>query len=419
MKKTSPLRFLFLARQQFPPRHVDVSILFGKEMSQRGHHIDFLLQSEKPCKKSHIAKWNGNRVYVGPTDTGTSIVGRTKRHVLNFLNDMKVFKLAAGTSYDFIQVKDKFLAGVAALIAAKFNKTRYYFWLSYPFPEANLHAVQTRIAPHPVLSYARGRLYGFLLYKIIIPQADHVFVQSEQMKKEIVAKGFPEWKLTPVPMGVSLESVPSASCRGIQYEDRSGEKSVVYLGTFIRARRMDFLIRAFAEVVRKEPDSVLCMIGEGSDSSDTAVLKELASDLGIGDKVRFTGFLPIRDAWEYVGKASVCVSPIFPTPILDVGSPTKLVEYMAMGKAVVANDHPEQSLIIRESGAGLCVPYETGAFADAIVKILRDPESARLMGRRGREYVERKRSYKKIADAVEQKYNLLMRPARQNSVGNR
>ncbi len=42
--------------------------------------------------------------------------------------------------------------------------------------------------------------------------------------------------------------------------------------------------------------------------------------------------------------------------ILRAASPTKLVEYMAMGKAVVANDHPEQKRVIEESGAGYCVP---------------------------------------------------------------
>jgi glycosyltransferase involved in cell wall biosynthesis len=107
--------------------------------------------------------------------------------------------------------------------------------------------------------------------------------------------------------------------------------------------------------------------------------------------------------------ADVCVSPFLPTPVLNSTSPTKLVEYMAMGRAVVANDHPEQREVLASSGAGLCVPYEEDAFARAIVKILRDPEGAARMGRRGREYVERCRTYSRIADAVERDYRSLCR----------
>jgi glycosyltransferase involved in cell wall biosynthesis len=102
-----------------------------------------------------------------------------------------------------------------------------------------------------------------------------------------------------------------------------------------------------------------------------------------------------------VAEADVCVSPFFPTPILNSTSPTKLVEYMAMGKAVVANDHPEQRLVIAESGAGLCVAWDETAFAQALLRLLRDPALARNMGERGRAWVLQHRTYDAIADLVE------------------
>ncbi|MGH8138277.1 MAG: glycosyltransferase, partial [Steroidobacteraceae bacterium] len=81
--------------------------------------------------------------------------------------------------------------------------------------------------------------------------------------------------------------------------------------------------------------------------------------------------------------------------------PTKLIEYMAMGKAVVANTHPEQKVLIEASGCGYCVPYDEDAFADAIVKLLSNPELAGSMGARGRRYVVEHRGYGIIADLVE------------------
>ncbi len=75
-----------------------------------------------------------------------------------------------------------------------------------------------------------------------------------------------------------------------------------------------------------------------------------------------------------------------------------------MNRPVVANDHPEQKLVIDDSGVGLCVPYDEQAFSDAIVTLLEQPEMAEEMGRKGRAYVERTRSYERIADLVEYSY---------------
>ena len=80
--------------------------------------------------------------------------------------------------------------------------------------------------------------------------------------------------------------------------------------------------------------------------------------LGIADRVVFTGALPRDEAFAYVRAADVCLSPIYPSPMLDVASPTKLVEYMALAKPVIANEHPEQTQVLDASGGGLHVPWD-------------------------------------------------------------
>jgi glycosyltransferase involved in cell wall biosynthesis len=63
--------------------------------------------------------------------------------------------------------------------------------------------------------------------------------------------------------------------------------------------------------------------------------------------------------------------------------------------------------VIEESGAGLCVPYEEGAFAEAIVRLLRDPLLAAKMGALGRAYVCEQRDYRSIAETLEATYRRL------------
>jgi glycosyltransferase involved in cell wall biosynthesis len=77
---------------------------------------------------------------------------------------------------------------------------------------------------------------------------------------------------------------------------------------------------------------------------------------------------------------------------------------MALGRPVVANDHPEQRLVLEQSRAGLCVPYDERAFAAAILQLLDHPEEARAMGKRGRAYAVANRDYRHIADAVALEY---------------
>lgn len=401
-----PLKFLFLSSDKYPPFRVDVTILFGRELVSRGHHIDMILQSEGPCDRAMQTVWSGCRVWVGPTDLGTSRLARLRKHVFSVLHDFKLFRLLRRTRYDFVQVKDKFLSAVLALLAARLFRTRFVYWLSYPFPEASLHHVRQGTARYRTFYLVRGHTLDFLLYRVILPAADMIFVQSEQMKKDVVARGIDGAKLAPVPMGISLADFPPSR------SDKRAEPGhrIVYIGTLAKIRRMDFLVRVLQLVRREIPDAQLWLVGDGDDTRDRAIIEQEAERLALRDAITITGFVPRAEAFRHVASADVCVSPFYPMPILNSTSPTKLIEYMALGKAVVANDHPEQRLVIEQSRGGLCVAYDEQAFADAIVYVLRHPQEAASMGERGRRYVEKYRTYTSIADALERRYFELIRP---------
>jgi len=403
-----PLKYLFLSADKFPPFRVDVLTLFGQEMVKRGHKIDWLLQSEKHEEKFHEQMWCETRVFVGPSNEGESRLSRIKKHFQSIVLDLKVFQLASNNQYDFIQVKDKFLSAIFAIFAARKNKCKFFYWLSYPFPESSIYEAKVGTARYPFLYLIRGYVFKFLLYKIIARWADHIFVQSEQMKKDVVEEGVDINKVTAVPMGVSLDSFKELQdVDDIKFEPQG--KVIVYLGTLLSTRKLDFVIRVFALVLEEIPDAKLYMVGPEELPGDMKTLKKEAKRLGITDKIIFTGGLPRPEALAYLKIANVCVSPFYPTPILNSTSPTKLVEYMVMRKPVVANDHPEQSLVISESEAGICVPYEEKTFAQGIVRILLDPVLAKEMGDRGYEYAVKYRTYEYLSGLVEQCYLKLCR----------
>lgn len=399
------LKILYLSSDKYPPFRVDVAVLFGNKLVSRGHKIDWILQSDSDLSESKIVSIDGGVVLVGNTDNCPTRAGKIRKVLKDIRNDFNVFHQSKKQKYDFIQVKDKFIAALFAIRAAKISKTRFIYWLSYPFPEAYIHRYKEGTSRYPLLDYVRGHLFKWLLYKYIMIKADHIFVQSEQMKRDIINEGISEHKLTAVPMGVEMSKVPYSS-NDLTLENTS--PTVVYLGTLNRVRRIDFLVRAFAQTKNLVPNAILYFVGSGEYKSDLDFLKKEVDRLQLNDSVIFTGFLPMEQAWEYVGRANVCVSPFYPTATLNSTSPTKLIEYMAMGKAVVANDHPEQSLVIAESGAGICVPYNENAFGNAIADLLNDNDMAKTMGEKGRLYAIQNRSYDIIADNLEASYKSIL-----------
>ena len=396
------LRLLVISSDKYPPFRVDVSVLFGEELGARGFEIDWILQADKDCPREFRCRWGNGSAWVGRTDSGTSRFHRLRKHTLAFRNDLKVLKLAHRYDYDVIQVKDKALAALPALWAARRRSAAFVYWLSFPHPEASTYVAQIGAARYPFLYRLRGWVLFRLLYRFILPRADHIFVQSEQMKRDLVGYGLPASKMTPVPMGVRIEDFREMA-------DATGGKAVRtatigYLGTLAGERRIDFLVRCLARVLRERPDARLLLVGAGNHSSDEDEIRSEARRLGVLDRLEITGFLPRKEALRRISEAAVCVSPFYPTPILNSTSPTKLIEYMALGRPVVANDHPEQRLVLEQSRAGICVAYDESAFAAAILQLLHHAEEAEAMGRRGRDYAVNHRDYRRIADAVALEY---------------
>ncbi len=246
------LKFLFVCPNKFPPIRADDAILFGKEMVSRGHDIDWILQSEASCNKSFKTIWNGCRVWVGRNYEGKTRVKRLKKNIFRIQNEFRMIGLARKNNYDFIQVKNLFLSALLTIIVSKIFKTKFMYWLSFPFPEAWIYQAKKGIARYPNFYFLRGIICKFLLYRLIMPYSDHVFVQSEQMKKDVKLMGIPESKLTAVPMGVAFEMIshkPSESTS----EKSKDEKIVLYLGTLVKTRKIDFLISVFSRVLKKIP----------------------------------------------------------------------------------------------------------------------------------------------------------------------
>jgi glycosyltransferase involved in cell wall biosynthesis len=354
-------------------------------------------------------QWRGRTVWVAPTDRGRSAFSRLRRLWLGFHHDIRcLFALAHRDRYDAVQVRNKFIVGVLALVVARWRGLKMFYWLSFPEPESRMDGADDGLARPRLANRVRGRLYGFLLYRWILPGCDHAFVQTQRMKQHIINLGIAPEKMTPVPMGVEPGELTRAL--GRRKRDRAESQFVIaYLGTLNRQRRLEILIDTLALVRQAGVDARLVLVGDGERLEDRALLERRAALANVANHLVITGFLPREEALAEVARADVAVSPIVRTRVLEMGSPTKLVECLGLGVPVVANDHPEQAMVLKESRAGVCVPWDARHFARGVLWLAKQGSAnRRLMGERGKRWVFEHRNYRRIADEVEGCYLALL-----------
>ena len=107
--------------------------------------------------------------------------------------------------------------------------------------------------------------------------------------------------MTPVPMGINLDMVKLAKVRNVVDERLTGRPVLLYVGTMVRVRHIDFLLEMMKCVLRRVPNALLVLVGDAP-KPDMQFLRTEADRLGVADSVIFTGFGPMEIAGGISGK---------------------------------------------------------------------------------------------------------------------
>lgn len=215
--------------------------------------------------------------------------------------------------------------------------------------------------------------------------ADHVIATNESYRAmEIERSGVPAESVTVVRNGPDPAQDFAVAPDG---ELRAKAGTILgYVGNMGRQDGVDHLLRAVRHLVYDLGiDDVYCVVVGKGDAR--AGLIELAAELGVSEKVWFTGFIPRPDLRRYLSTADVCVDPDPSNAFNDRSTMIKMLEYMALGKPIVAFDLPEHR--VTADGAALYArPNDDLDLARKIAELARDPTRARQMGTLGRKRVE-------------------------------
>lgn len=167
---------------------------------------------------------------------------------------------------------------------------------------------------------------------------------------------------------------------------RGKQHLVYYIGTMGSQDGVDYLLHAVHEMARvQEREDFHCIVMGGGIALED--LEALATKLGIQEHISFTGRVPDEAVVRALSTATVCVCPDPDTPLNNVSTMNKTMEYMAVAKPVVAFDLVET----RFSAQDAALYAENNSprhLAECIAKLLDDPELREELGRRGKQRVD-------------------------------
>lgn len=396
------MRLLYLTAEEWPTFRADINVLFGKYLPRYGVYSDLVTEASLSQATS---TWPAGKAVTCHVPSN-----RAAHYILKFLHQCKVLLTTHYDDYAAVQVRDMTIIALVALVMCAIKKKPFFYWLSYPQSEGQIQRAKAR-GMRAGMKYwfplLQGTVGKWLLYRVILPKSNHVFVQSNNMLEMLASQGIAPTKMTPVPMGVDIEATQEMLLPS-QNDALKDKRVIIYLGTLDRVRQIEFLFEMLAIVQQQIPNILLVLAGDTEDADHRAWLKEEAQRLGVAESILWTGWMPMQEAWRYVVAAEVGLSSFPRGYLLDMASPTKAVEYMALGLPVVANDNPDQQQVIAESGAGLCVPMTAEGFANATLTLLNDSKLRVNMTALGKAYVAEKRSYQQLANALAAQYKILI-----------
>jgi D-inositol-3-phosphate glycosyltransferase len=219
----------------------------------------------------------------------------------------------------------------------------------------------------------------------IAVEADRLIASTDDEREDLVELyGADRDRIAVVAPGIDLATffpMPKEEAqRKIGFPD---QRLLLFVGRLERLKGVETILRAMALAAdRRHQDARLLVLGEDSrdaEQSEKDRLRGLAAELGIADRVEFLGSVAHHELPYFYAAAEACLMPSYSESFGLVG-----LEAQACGCAVIASNVSGLASVVREGVTGYLVDgHNPAEWADRILRLLNDPESAEQMGRRG------------------------------------
>jgi glycosyltransferase involved in cell wall biosynthesis len=215
--------------------------------------------------------------------------------------------------------------------------------------------------------------------------AARIIVVSEALRAELAERGIPADRIRVNPNAVDPDFFypgPGREAGRRELQMEPDEVLIGFAGSFSLWHGIQILEQAIVRLLTDKPPCRLRFVLMGDGLLHGEMRSALAEYEKTG-KVIFTGSIPRDKVVEYLDAADILVSPHIPMPDGSrfFGSPTKLFEYMAMGKSIVASRLEQLAEVLEhDRTAWLVTPGEVDELAEAILRLALDPAKREALG---------------------------------------
>lgn len=377
----------------------DSIIALARELAKKGHYVDFYVPSytERDYGAAHVPFKEldlGDHVQVirffsFPYKTGT---GHGRFVIPTGLRTTSVFKFHP----DVIHTQLFFGVGLEAIFAARM--------LLRPVVGTNHTALKEYLKYSPIHQewFKRGLLKYVNWY---YERCELVTAPSKSVFDEMVSLGFKNVKSRVVsnPIDTNLFH-PIAGTNALETKAlmdklkkkfRFGPATIFHAGRLADERSPEVLVKALPYVKKKVPKAMLAFAGSGSAMGS---LGDLAKKLDVADSVRFLGYISKTDLNEAYN-----ASEVFAIASTSDTQSLVMMQAMAAGVPVVGVNARALPEYVNKDNGFIVPPNDERAMAEKLIYLLKNPATAKKLGKGARTYVEQF-SEPKIADRWEEIY---------------
>ena len=242
-----------------------------------------------------------------------------------------------------------------------------------------------------------------MLEKKVYSKADYILALTPKMSGYVTDLGadFSRVGLLLIPVDTNMfHPAPDSGELRRKWGLGAADAVILFIGTLFDFSGLDILIRRFTEVVNAVPGVRLLIVGDGP----------LRSKL---DRI-ITGFQPYDTMPQYINMSTLCINTFLTNDITRDIFPSKIVQYLACGKAVVATRLPGMVAVISGEDEGVMYSDGVEEMPAKIVALLKSKEHRQRLEHAGLTYVQRKHSNERIAHQLEEKLEEVIRNKRKS-----
>lgn len=239
-------------------------------------------------------------------------------------------------------------------------------------------------------------------------RADGVISLTDAFVEDITRRGAHPKNLTVISNGVDTGFF-NADQATFDARERLGianDKTIAaYVGTVGLAHGLETLIDC-AENCRDHEQLHFLILGEGADRER---IEELVASKGLKN-VTIHDFVPQTEIPAYWRAIDIAIVHLKPHPVFKTVIPSKIFEIMAMGVPMVYGVEGESADIVRETGAGECIPSgDAEAMTQSVLRLAEDRDLRDQLGENGRTRVSERFSRKVKASEMAEFLQRLLR----------